>query len=138
MDFTRREGIVMWIPGLVAGLYVILTSTNNPVAGALAVMVSITLLGGLAAAIADSVANTILGEGTAANSRTSSLGARHLMSGLILVSATWILWQVDRQSDNTDLLRCVESRMTDLAKVRASALVKSCLDEPEEDSRDQG
>ena len=60
MDFTRREGIVMWIPGLVAGLYVILTSTNNPVAGALAVMVSITLLGGLAAAIADSVANTIL------------------------------------------------------------------------------
>lgn len=130
MKFGRRDGVLLWIPGAVAGVFAFSTADEHRLTSALAVAIAITIGGGLAAVISDSITRTLVGGRD--ETVISGSSTKHILSGILLVATTWILLQVGFASANRKLVACVDTRAADLQLTKPSAAVRSCLQHPDE------
>lgn len=130
MKFGRRDGVLLWFPGAIAGLFAFSTANESRLTAALGVAIAITIGGGLAAAISDSIAEALVGgrEGTVPRGPTT----KQMLSGILLVASTWILLQMGFARANRELIGCVDARAADLELAKPSVAVRSCLQDPDD------
>ena len=120
-----RNGLALWLPGLIAAVLVLLQSKKPPEArimSAMAAAIAVEVVTGVAALLCAVLAAKLLRQGDPL-AVASGANRTSLLASMLVGTLVWAAWQINREQTVIELANCAERAVTqDLLGPRAAVL----------------